>query len=210
MDSVIKVKYTASEGKITLTNEGKDLVLSLGDISQFVFLAHNADFLTLLQNGDGEMDFPVLNYDNTVAAFLAAHGPSSIQKKEHIQKKERQVPADMRLALWKNYHEVDEYGKCYTCGCTLLPSQIWHAAHVVAVSKGGLTELSNLRTCCRTCNLGMRNQNMYAFICRKKLTGPGSLNVQKYFSKFPEYRNDRATRKNRDLLEILAQGKISV
>ena len=44
--------------------------------------------------------------------------------------------------------------KCQICGATAQEGAKLHVDHIIPVSKGGKTELSNLRTLCDRCNLG--------------------------------------------------------
>jgi len=47
-----------------------------------------------------------------------------------------------------------DHHKCVICGATAKDGAKLHVDHIVPVSKGGLTEMSNLRTLCERCNLG--------------------------------------------------------
>lgn len=44
--------------------------------------------------------------------------------------------------------------RCQICGATAADGAQLHVDHIIPVSKGGRTELSNLRTLCDRCNLG--------------------------------------------------------
>jgi len=44
--------------------------------------------------------------------------------------------------------------RCVLCGATSEDGAKLHVDHIIPVSKGGKTEISNLRTLCSTCNLG--------------------------------------------------------
>ena len=44
--------------------------------------------------------------------------------------------------------------KCKLCGASAANGAVLHVDHIVPVSKGGKTEMSNLRTLCDMCNLG--------------------------------------------------------
>lgn len=44
--------------------------------------------------------------------------------------------------------------KCKLCGTTAANGAVLHVDHIIPVSKGGKTEMSNLRTLCDLCNLG--------------------------------------------------------
>ncbi len=49
--------------------------------------------------------------------------------------------------------------KCQICGATAQEGAKLHVDHIVPVSKGGKTELSNLRTLCDRCNMGKSDKN---------------------------------------------------
>jgi WD40 repeat protein/5-methylcytosine-specific restriction endonuclease McrA len=204
MESVIKIRYNPTRGSLTFTGGDIDHTMLLGDLTQIVFLTRNPDFINMIKNGKEEIEIKISSYDNSAVAFLAAHGMLKYTEKRG----KSQVPKDMRDELWKLYHGENKEGVCYTCGNNIQHGNTWHAAHVVATSKGGSTNIDNLRTCCRKCNLSMRNQNLYAFISRKKLTGPGSANTEVYFDKNPQYKGDKITRRNRDLMDVICQSMI--
>ena len=44
--------------------------------------------------------------------------------------------------------------RCVICGASAKDGVKLHVDHIIPVSKGGKTELSNLRTLCERCNLG--------------------------------------------------------
>ena len=48
--------------------------------------------------------------------------------------------------------------RCQICGATAQEGAKLHVDHIVPVSKGGKTELSNLRTLCDRCNMGKSNK----------------------------------------------------
>ena len=74
------------------------------------------------------------------------------------------------------------------------PEMLNISRHVIAESKGGLIEVSNLRTCCAYCNHSMGNCNMYVYIKDNKLRGPGKKNVNKYLKNNPSQVNDVRTK----------------
>ena len=65
-----------------------------------------------------------------------------------LKNKHAKIPAKIRINVFKR----DDY-KCVLCGAAP-PEAILHADHIVPVSRGGLTDMRNLRTLCRSCNLG--------------------------------------------------------
>jgi 5-methylcytosine-specific restriction endonuclease McrA len=86
----------------------------------------------------------------------------------------RGVDPRLRARVWRTYHQEKENGQCYCCGDQIGRSKAWHCAHVTARAAGGEDSLENLRTCCAACNLSMGRLNLYEFIARRKLKGPGS------------------------------------
>lgn len=48
--------------------------------------------------------------------------------------------------------------RCQICGATAADGYRLHVDHILPVSKGGKTELSNLRTLCERCNMGKRDK----------------------------------------------------
>lgn len=48
--------------------------------------------------------------------------------------------------------------RCVLCGMSSKDGAILHVDHIIPVSKGGKTELSNLRTLCERCNMGKSNK----------------------------------------------------
>ena len=76
-----------------------------------------------------------------------------IERKDHIKssiKYERSLMTDdLRYRVMKR----DGF-RCVLCGATIDDGVKLHVDHIVPVSKGGRTEMSNLRTLCERCNLG--------------------------------------------------------
>lgn len=48
--------------------------------------------------------------------------------------------------------------RCQICGATAADGYKLHVDHILPVSKGGKTEMSNLRTLCERCNMGKRDK----------------------------------------------------
>lgn len=74
-----------------------------------------------------------------------------ISKNNHknIPRKERDnITSSIRLEVLKR----DNYS-CQICGNNKENGAILHVDHIIPVSKGGIDEMSNLRTLCRNCNL---------------------------------------------------------
>ena len=72
------------------------------------------------------------------------------KKYDETSKRERKYLTDkMRYDVLKR----DDF-KCQKCGITAKDGAKLHVDHIVPVSKGGKTTLSNLQTLCDRCNLG--------------------------------------------------------
>lgn len=118
-------------------------------------------------------------------------GSCASTPKEIPHEKER-IPQAVRTEVWNKYHHGKTTGICYCCGTEILDKG-WHCAHVVSENKGGKIELNNLRTCCQHCNLSMGNQNLYAYVRDKKLSGPAQDNMKQYFKKHKSQEFDKRT-----------------
>ena len=57
--------------------------------------------------------------------------------------------------------------RCVLCGASASDGVVLHVDHIYPVSKGGKTELSNLRTLCETCNLGKGDKIEGASVYKK-------------------------------------------
>ena len=129
-------------------------------------------------------------------SFYNHFGPSPREAREPTPPREKRepIPKAIRNFVWVKYHGENNTGVCYCCGTSIQRYNAnWHCSHVVAVAKGGETVVENLRTCCRHCNLSMGDQNLYAYIEEKKLTGPGAKNVDTYFQRHIMEVGDRRT-----------------
>lgn len=111
-----------------------------------------------------------------------------------ICKNNDKIPHDTRNNVWIKYNGDTDHGICYCCGKYLYRYNAgWHCSHVVSRNKNGDVSEGNLRTCCKSCNLSMGNQNLYAYIRDKELKGPGSVNVERYFKLHLSQKFDKRT-----------------
>ena len=118
-----------------------------------------------------------------------AHGATAKAPKGSGRKP---IPREIRYAVWTQYHQDHEEGICYCCG-TAIRHRGWHCAHVISDAKGGSTTVDNLRPTCQHCNLSMGDQNLYAYICQKRLSGPGRRHAEAHFAQYPAQRHDKRT-----------------
>ena len=116
------------------------------------------------------------------------------QKKPQTQSERKPIPSALRNSVWIQYHGRSNIGRCYCCGTSVTRyNRGWHCAHVKSDAKGGPTTLDNLRVSCPHCNLSMGDQNLYAYIRDKQLSGPGRRNINTYFRAHPDQKHDVRT-----------------
>lgn len=76
------------------------------------------------------------------------------QTYEKLARAERTILSDsMRYDVLKR----DGF-RCVLCGMSAKDGAILHVDHIIPVSKGGKTEINNLRTLCEKCNIGKSNK----------------------------------------------------
>ena len=75
------------------------------------------------------------------------------QEKEEKDKEIKSERAKMSPSLRYDILKRDGF-RCQICGASQKDGVRLHVDHIVPVSKGGKTEVSNLRTLCEKCNLG--------------------------------------------------------
>lgn len=78
----------------------------------------------------------------------------SAMRENLIRIERSKVTLSLRTAVLKR----DKY-TCQHCGATKNDGVLLHVDHIVPVSKGGKTELTNLQTLCDWCNLGKSNKD---------------------------------------------------
>ena len=79
--------------------------------------------------------------------------------------KRPKVSSALRTAVWNRYvGEIFGTSVCYTgCGTTITQAT-FQSGHVIPFSKGGLTDVNNLRPICQRCNTSMGAKNMFDFM----------------------------------------------
>lgn len=75
------------------------------------------------------------------------------------------IPKIKKQETW-NFYVGEDIGKtkCMCCSINFITSFNFHCGHVVARSKGGSLNITNLRAICSTCNLSMGNRDMISFM----------------------------------------------
>lgn len=79
----------------------------------------------------------------------------------------------LRSAVWNKYIG-ERYGiaDCYTgCGTTISQAT-FQCGHVIPASKGGPTDVNNLRPICQRCNTSMGTENLFDFMTKCGFTVP--------------------------------------
>lgn len=140
---VVRWSYTSPQGYRHYENEKfiklKDALITMG-----INYHH-------LQNDDTSR---LLNRHQYKASTKNQYKKSTKRNKYGVSisnvKKERQ-----KLTKKLRYQVLArDHGKCVICGRSAKDGVVLHVDHIKPVSRGGKTELSNLRTLCSDCNLG--------------------------------------------------------
>lgn len=82
----------------------------------------------------------------------------------------KNIPKNLKNMVWNEYIGENYHGDCYCCANKINVFN-FHAGHIIPFSKGGETNLSNLRPICSHCNLSMSTQNMNDFAEKYGLNG---------------------------------------
>jgi hypothetical protein len=86
-------------------------------------------------------------------------------KKQKDKKHKDKIPKILRMNVWDKYiGRTKGVAKCYCCKKNEISQLDFQCGHVVAESKGGATNETNLRPICGTCNLSMATMDMNEFI----------------------------------------------
>lgn len=93
----------------------------------------------------------VLYFDDLIYIY---NQYKTIRNNKKIQEIERsKMSASIRYDVLRR----DNY-RCQICGATQFDGVKLHVDHIIPISKGGKTEMNNLRTLCDRCNLGKSNK----------------------------------------------------
>lgn len=95
------------------------------------------------------------NYDDLIR--ICSYYDDEKKKQELRRKFIENERAKMSDSLRYNVLKRDNF-KCSLCGATIADGVKLHVDHIVPVSKGGKTEISNLQTLCERCNIGKSNK----------------------------------------------------
>jgi len=84
-----------------------------------------------------------------------------VRERQASQRVDRRFVAAQRRLMTDSlrYDVMQRDGfRCKLCGATADDGYKLHVDHIIPVSKGGKTEISNLRTLCERCNMGKRDK----------------------------------------------------
>ena len=75
------------------------------------------------------------------------------------------ISSTIKRLVWnKNIGEEIGKAKCWCCKSTDITQSSFHCGHVVAESKGGQTQVNNLKPICQNCNSSMGTRDMNDFM----------------------------------------------
>ena len=84
----------------------------------------------------------------------------AIQVSKPEKYKKKTIPKPLRKLVWNTYvGEKKGEGGCYVCAESITPFK-YECGHIIAESKGGVTQIHNLRPVCSDCNKSVGAQNM--------------------------------------------------
>jgi 5-methylcytosine-specific restriction endonuclease McrA len=88
-----------------------------------------------------------------------------INKEKKIVYKKKKISATLKRLVWYKWigEEIGK-SKCLCCNITDIYQLSFNCGHIIAESKGGETNLSNLKPICQNCNSSMGSQNMDDFM----------------------------------------------
>ena len=88
------------------------------------------------------------------------------EKKKPVTKVAKvKIPDSLKTHVW-NHYIGSKHGEssCLCCGINIISSRDFTCGHVIAESKGGSTDIRNLRPICSKCNGSMGTQHMEEFM----------------------------------------------
>jgi 5-methylcytosine-specific restriction endonuclease McrA len=78
--------------------------------------------------------------------------------KREKQKRKTPIPKGLREQVWRTYNGTNGVAKCFVTWCTNRVTTFdYEVGHNVPESKGGATDIANLRPICGRCNRSMGN-----------------------------------------------------
>lgn len=119
------------------------------------------------------------------------------------ESKKKSIPKALKEAVWRKYFANQIDGNCPICN-KIISLTAHDCGHIVAESKGGVTEIENLRPVCKSCNTSMATKDMDEFkrmfmkfedmeICVSKIRENYLLMWDEVKSLYTRYLNDSFT-----------------
>ena len=85
------------------------------------------------------------------------------EKKNNGKARKQHIPKKLKNMIWDKYIGKEKgVGLCYCCN-EEIDSKNFEAGHIIPETKGGPTNIDNLRPICSCCNKSMGTQNMDEF-----------------------------------------------
>lgn len=116
-----------------------------------------------------ELAVPKHNLETKIALKQKTE-PTIESIEEKLPRKRKNFNYSSTTLVWKSvYGDILSNAKCKICAervFNLEDRDKWEIAHIVAFSKGGSDDFSNLRPVCRECNRAMGSKNLVDY-CKK-------------------------------------------
>lgn len=89
----------------------------------------------------------------------------NIVSKKKVSKRKKTIPKNIKNMVWDKYFG-ENIGRhlCYCCKKNWIRQNSFEAGHFTAESKGGATNVENLRPICKECNSSMGSKDMGEFM----------------------------------------------
>lgn len=94
---------------------------------------------------------------------LIDYNNNNLQPNPPIDSTRISISSDFREEIFRKYIGTGN-GNCMCCIKEPITRNNFHVGHIIAVSKGGKTNIDNLRPICGHCNVSMGNKNMFDFM----------------------------------------------
>jgi hypothetical protein len=80
-----------------------------------------------------------------------------------IKNRKTNLPHAFREKVWTHYLGNSGESQCFCCEKNIITPFRFECAHIIADSKGGSSDVSNLLPCCSVCNRSMGTMNLFVF-----------------------------------------------
>ena len=87
-----------------------------------------------------------------------------------VARAKKHIPHALQTQVWREFIGLEKgMGLCFCCETHMIYQRSFECGHVVAESRGGKTDVANLRPICSSCNKSMQTKNLFEFkqsLCR--------------------------------------------